>query len=93
MSSSAPFMVIPPLGEIITFEQKNGETFRKAWMRMTELHRWYKPKMDLGVLIKIFYHGLLSMYQNALDVMVGETFSDYDAVKAYKILNGLLIFP
>ena len=49
--------------------------------------------MDLGVHINFFYHGLLSVYRNALDVMVGETFSDYDAVKTYKILNGLLIFP
>ena len=75
------------------FEQKNGETFKKTWGRMLELHRKIQPKMDLGVLIKIFYFGLFSLYQNALDVMVGETFSEYDAAKAYKILNGLSIFP
>ena len=33
------------------------------------------------------------MYQRALDVMVGETFSEYDAIKAFRIVNGLAIFP
>ena len=60
---------------------------------MLELHKKVQPKMDLGVLIKFFYYGLFSLYQNALDIVVGETFSEYDAAKAYKILNGLSIFP
>ena len=93
MSSSAPFSVVPPVGEIFTFRQEGGESFRNAWARILELHKKVQPKMDLGVLIKKFYYALFSLYQNALDVMVGETFSEYDAAKAYKILNGLSIFP
>ena len=73
------------------FEQKSGETFEKAWGRILELHRKVQPKIDLGILIKKFYFGLFSIYQNALDVMVGETFCEYDATKAYKFLNGLSI--
>ena len=53
MSRPAPFTVVPPVGEIITFKQKSGETFKKAWGRMLELHKKVQPKMDLGVLINI----------------------------------------
>ena len=49
--------------------------------------------MDLRVLIKKFYHGLFSVYQLALDTMVGETFSEIDSMKAHNILSGLAIFP
>ena len=93
MSSSAPFSVVPPVGEIITFWQESGESFRNAWARILELHKKVQPKMDLRVLIKIFYHGLFSVYQLALDTMVGETFSEIDSMKAHNILSGLAIFP
>ena len=33
------------------------------------------------------------MYQHTLDVMVGEIFSKYDAIKDFRIINGLAIFP
>ena len=52
-----------------------------------------QPRIELGVLLIFFYFGLTSVYQHALYVMVGETFSEYDAIKAFRILNGLAIFP
>ena len=52
-----------------------------------------QPRIELGVLLNFFYFGLTSTYQHALDVMVGETFSKYDAIKAFRIVNGLAIFP
>jgi hypothetical protein len=93
MSSSSPFITVSPLGEIIGFGQESGETFKGAWERMLELHRKMQLKMDLDILIKRFYFGLLPLYQNALDTMVGETFYEHDTEKAYKILNGLAQFP
>ena len=48
--------------------------------------------MELSILIKHFYFGLLPSYQNALDIMVGEPFSTFDTEQAYKILNGLSYF-
>ena len=48
--------------------------------------------MELSILIKHFYFGLLPSYQNALDIMVGEPFFTFDAEQAYKILNGLSYF-
>ena len=62
MSSSIPFTVDSPLGEFMGFEQENGEIFKKGWERMLELHRKMQPKMDLGILIKHFYFGLLLSY-------------------------------
>ena len=52
-----------------------------------------QPRIELGVLLKKFYFGLRCMYQHALDVMVGEKFSEYDAIKAFRIINELAIFP
>ena len=52
-----------------------------------------QPRIELSVLLNFFYFGLTSMYQHASDVMVGETFSEYDAIKAFRIVNGLAIFP
>ena len=92
MSSSSPF-VVSPLGEIISFEQESGETFKVAWERMLELHSKMQLKMNLDTLIKLFYFGLLPVYQNALDIMVGETFYKHDTKKVYKVLNGLAQFP
>ena len=83
MSGPTPFTIVPPVGEVITFKQKSRESFKKAWGRMLELHKNVQPKMDLGVLINFFYYSLFSLYQNALDTMVGETFSEYDAAKSY----------
>ena len=92
MSSSSPF-VVSPLGEIVSFEQESGETFKIAWERMLELYSKMQLKMNLDTLIKHFYFGLLPVYQNALDIMVGETFYKHDTEKAYKVLNGLAQFP
>ena len=91
MSSFVPFNVASPL-EIMGFGQETGETFKKAWERVLELHRRTQPKMELSILIKHFYFGLLPSYQNALDIMVGEPFSTFDTEQAYKILNGLSYF-
>ena len=92
MSSSSPF-VVPPFGEIVGFEQESGEAFKIAWERILELHSKMQLKMNLDTLIMHFYFGLLPIYQNALDTMVGGTFFKHDAEKAYKILNGLAQFP
>ena len=74
------------------FGQEIGETFKKAWERALELHRRTQPKMELSILIKKNYFGLLPSYQNALDIMVGEPFFTFDTEQAYKILNGLAYF-
>ena len=92
MSSSSPF-VVSPLGEIVNFEQESGEAFKVAWERILELYSKMQLKMNLDTLIKHFYFGLLPVYQNALDIMVGETFYKHDTEKAYKVLNGLAQFP
>ena len=84
MSSFVPFTVGSPL-EIMGFGQEIGETFKKAWERVLEHHRRTRPKMELSILIKHFYFGLLPSYQNALDIMVGEPFSTFDTEQAYKI--------
>ena len=73
MSSSSPF-VVSPLGEIISFEQESGETFKIAWERMLELHNKMQLNMNLDTLIKHFYFGLLPVYQNALDIYGGRNF-------------------
>ena len=52
-----------------------------------------QPRIELGVLLKKFYFGLTSVYQHALDVMVRETFSEHDAIKAFRIIHELAIFP
>ena len=81
------------LGEILTFEQKFGESFKNSWKRISERYKKMQPRIEFSVLLKIFYFGFTSVYQHALDDMVGETFSEYDAIKAFRIVNGLAIFP
>ena len=53
MSSFVPFNVTSPL-EIMGFGQVIGETFKKAWERVLELHRRTQPKIELSILIKHF---------------------------------------
>ena len=91
MSSFVPFNVVSPL-EIMGFGQETGETFKKPWERVLELHRRTQPKMELSILIKHFYFGLLPSFQNALDIMVVEPFFTFGVEQAYNILNGLAYF-
>ena len=73
------------LGEILTFEQKVGESFKNTWERISEPYKKMQPRIELGVLLKNFYFGLTSMYQHILDVMAGETFSDMMQLKPLEL--------
>ena len=48
MTIFIPFNVASPL-EIMGFGQETGETFKKAWDRVLELHRRTQAKMELSI--------------------------------------------
>ena len=83
---------ITSLGEILTIVQKVGESFKNDWEIISEPYKKMQSRIELGVLLTKIYFGLTSVYHHALDVMVGETFSQYDAIKSFRIINGLAIF-
>ena len=53
------------LGEILTFEQKVGESFKNAWERISEPYKKMQPRIELSVLL-IFFTLVLHLCINML---------------------------
>ncbi|GJS23727.1 reverse transcriptase domain-containing protein [Tanacetum coccineum] len=63
------------LGEIRAFSQHENETLTDAWLRMKEMLRnCHCHNLTKGNIIKIFYHGLNEITQEALNATAGGIF-------------------
>jgi hypothetical protein len=70
MSSPAP-ITMSPEEMIFTFKQRSVESFKEGWSRISDSYGKTEPKMTLGLLLSIFYFGLVLCYRYALDAVAG----------------------
>ena len=76
------------LGEIRGFSQRENENLTEAWLRMKELLRnCHGHGLTKGNIIKIFYHGLDEITQEALNAVAGGIFLYKTPNQAYQLLE------
>ncbi|GJY32700.1 reverse transcriptase domain-containing protein [Tanacetum coccineum] len=76
------------LGENRAFSQHNHETLTDAWLRMKNILRnFHGYGLTKGNIVKIFYHGLKEIIQEALNVAAGGIFLYKTPNQAYEILK------
>ncbi|GJY28713.1 reverse transcriptase domain-containing protein [Tanacetum coccineum] len=74
------------LGEIQAFSQHENETLTDAWLRMKEMLRnCHGHNLSKGNIIKIFYHGLSKITQEALNAVTGGIFLYKTPNQAYQL--------
>ncbi|GJR54959.1 reverse transcriptase domain-containing protein [Tanacetum coccineum] len=76
------------LGEIRAFSQHENETLTEAWLRMKEMLRnCHGHNLSKGNIIKIFYHGLNEITQEALNSAASGIFLYKTPNQAYQLLE------
>ncbi|GJX60613.1 reverse transcriptase domain-containing protein [Tanacetum coccineum] len=76
------------LGEIRAFFQHENETLTDAWLRMKEMLRNCNGhNLSKGNIIKIFYHGLNEITQEAINSAAGGIFLYKTLNQAYQLLK------
>ncbi|GJR88706.1 reverse transcriptase domain-containing protein [Tanacetum coccineum] len=76
------------LGEIRAFSQHENECLTDAWLHMKEMLRNCRGhNLSKGNIIKIFYHGLREMTQEALNATAGGIFLYKTPNQAYQLLK------
>ncbi|GKC42954.1 reverse transcriptase domain-containing protein [Tanacetum coccineum] len=76
------------LGEIRAFSQHENESLTDAWLRMKEMLRnCHGHNLSKGNIIKIFYHGLSEMTQEARNAASGGIFLYKTPNQAYQLLE------
>ena len=74
------------------FEQRDKEAVPTAWSRIMEMvKRCYGNGLSKEEIVKIFYHGLKEKDRHELDIASGGLFYYNTPVKAYKMLQDLVI--
>ncbi|GJW24658.1 reverse transcriptase domain-containing protein [Tanacetum coccineum] len=80
------------LREIRGFSQHEHETLTDAWLRMKELLRnCHGHGITKGNIIKIFYHGLNEITQEALNAAAGGIFLYKTSNQAYQLLENKVL--
>ncbi|GJW04491.1 putative ribonuclease H-like domain-containing protein [Tanacetum coccineum] len=75
-------------GEIRAFFQHENETLTEAWLRMKEMFRnFHGHNLSKCNIIKIFYHGLNKITQEALNAASGGIFLYKTPNQAYQLLE------
>ncbi|GKD35052.1 reverse transcriptase domain-containing protein [Tanacetum coccineum] len=78
--------------DIRAFYQHENETLTDAWPRMKEMLRnCHGHNLTKGNIIKIFYHGLNEITQEALNAAVGSIFLFKTPNQAYQLLKGKVL--
>ncbi|GKE83101.1 reverse transcriptase domain-containing protein [Tanacetum coccineum] len=76
------------LGEIRAFSQHENESLTDAWLRIKEMLRnCHGHNLSKGNIIKIFYHGLIKITQEALNAATGGIFLYKTPNQAYQLLE------
>ncbi|GJT42416.1 reverse transcriptase domain-containing protein [Tanacetum coccineum] len=76
------------LEEIRVFSQHENESLTDAWLRMKEmLQNYHGHNLSKGNIIKIFYHGLSEITQEALNAAAGGIFLYKTPNQAYQLLE------
>ncbi|GKF22212.1 reverse transcriptase domain-containing protein [Tanacetum coccineum] len=76
------------LREIQAFSQQENEYITDAWLRMKEMLRnCHGHNLSKGNIIKIFYHGLSEITQEALNATAGGIFLHKTPNQAYQLLK------
>ncbi|GJT37238.1 reverse transcriptase domain-containing protein [Tanacetum coccineum] len=80
--------LIDSSGEIRAFSQHENETLTEAWLRMKEMLRnCHGHNLSKGNIIKIIYHGLNEITQEALNAAAGGIFLYKIPNQAYQLLE------
>ncbi|GJY18756.1 reverse transcriptase domain-containing protein [Tanacetum coccineum] len=83
-----PALIDRLLGKIRAFSQHKHETIMDAWLHMKDLLRNYHGRgLNKGNIIKIFYHGLNEITQEALNAAAGAIFLYKTPNQAYQLLE------
>nr|GEY54946.1 reverse transcriptase domain-containing protein [Tanacetum cinerariifolium] len=80
------------LGEIQAFSPHENETLTEAWLRMKEMLRnCHGHNLSKGNIIKIFYHGLNEITQEALNATAGGIFFYKTPNQAYELIEDKVV--
>jgi hypothetical protein len=88
--SSSVATTMSPEDMILTFKQKDEESFKEAWSRIYDWHGKIEPKMTMSLLLSSFYFGLALRYRYALDATAEGDFLHCDGDQAFNIIKKLI---
>src|SRR3954470_5195286 len=75
--------------EVLDFRQRDGESMKKAWDRISEAHRRIMPWIPTKIVLRNFYHGIFKWCKHSLDIMAEGDFLECDEARSLDILHGL----
>src|SRR3954462_7970101 len=74
--------------EVLDFRQRDGENMKKAWDRISEVHKRIMPWIPIKIVLRNFYHGLSKWCKHSLDIIAEGDFLECDEVRALDIFHG-----
>src|SRR3954462_12370117 len=74
---------------VFDFHQKNGESMKKAWGRISEAHKRIMPWIPIRVVLRNYYFGLFKWCKHSLYLIVEGDFLECDEARALEIIHGL----
>ena len=77
-----------PEAEVINFRQKDGESLKKAWDRLSEAHKRIMPWIPMQIVLRNFYYGIFKWCKHSLDLLAEGDFIECGEAKALDIING-----
>ena len=92
MASSTPFSPSPEV-EDRTFKQREGESLKYAWYRISDSQHRSTKKYSDTILLRNFYVGITNWYRYVLDTLTGGNFLGTPSVEACNIIESLVGTP
>src|SRR3954468_16915089 len=75
--------------EVLDFRQRDGESMKKAWDRISEAHKIIMPWIPIKIVLRNFYHGLFKWFKHSLDIIAEGDFLECNEARALDILHSL----
>ena len=70
-------------------EERNGESLKEAWDRISEAHKRIMPWVHIHVVSRSFYYGIFQWFRNSLDMIASGIFLECNEARTHEIINGL----
>ena len=92
MSKSFAFGVAPE-GDILTFKQRGGESWKDAWYRINDSQNRAAKKQSTTILLRNFYVGITSWNRFILDTAISGNFLEAPVWEALNVMENLVGVP
>ena len=90
ISMSSSFTIgASPEAKFLVFKQRNGESLKMAWDRISKMHKRLMPWIHIQVIFRSFYYGIFEWCRHSLDMIAGMNFLECNEARTLDIINGL----